>query len=311
MKKIFKVEFKNENKLKVFFDFIKSYKNKIKIIHTNKITSLKNEKKSKIKLILLNNPFNYKMKYKIRDIKYEGKVKNKDKNIKIFGKKFVKNNYSKCFIMYKDIIFPLKEYFSSKYIDIEKDDKLEIKLISFENISDFSYMFDKCESLENFELYPNNENNIIKEKENENDIIKANENKNIRTNEPKEDNNPEAVKDVKRLNEFYGKNDEYLNNISIIYNNINESISFSSYNIFKENHSNYWNIKDTNKLVNYKNFNTIINIIDMNDNDMFYGCSSLISLPNISKWNTSNILNISNMFDFCFNTLNIISQLKN
>ena len=117
MKKIFKVnleEFKNENMLKVILDFIKSYKNKIKIIHNNKIKPLENElitKKSKIKFILLDNPFNYqsyKMIYKIRDLKYEDKVKNKDehKKIKIFGEDFVENNYSKCFIIYKSVIFP-------------------------------------------------------------------------------------------------------------------------------------------------------------------------------------------------------------
>ena len=113
MKKIFKVnleEFKNEDKLKVFLDFIKSNKNKIKIIHNNKIKQLENElvtKKSKIKFILLDNSFLYqsykikyklkyedkdkdlyKMKYKIRDLKHEDKVKNKDeyKQIKFLVK---------------------------------------------------------------------------------------------------------------------------------------------------------------------------------------------------------------------------------
>ena len=116
MKKIFKVnleEFKNENMLKVILDFIKSYKNKIKIIHNNKIKQLENElitKISKLKFILLDNPFyyqSYKMIYKIRDLKYKDKVKNKDehKKIKIFGEGFVKNNYSKCFIIYKKNIF--------------------------------------------------------------------------------------------------------------------------------------------------------------------------------------------------------------
>jgi surface protein len=312
MKKNFKVnleEFKDD--LKLFLDFIKRNKNKIKIIHNNKITSLENEiitKNSKIKFILSNNPFNYQMKYNLREMEFEEedeheKDMNKDKNIKIFGKHFVENNYSKCFIMYKNIIFPLKEYFSSKYLNIEKDNKLKIKLISFENISDFSYIFDECKSLEDFSFYQFNENNIIKEKENENDIIKKNENKNISTNEIKEDNNPETVNDDKKYNDFYGENNEYLDNISIIYNDINENISFSSYNIFKESHSYYWNIKDTNKLVNYKNFNTIINIIDMNH--MFEGCSSLKSLPDISKWNTNNVTNMSYMFNGCSSLISL------
>ena len=32
---------------------------------------------------------------------------------------------------------------------------------------------------------------------------------------------------------------------------------------------------------------------------MFYYCNSLISLPDISKWNTSNVNNMNRMFSFC------------
>ena len=33
--------------------------------------------------------------------------------------------------------------------------------------------------------------------------------------------------------------------------------------------------------------------------DIFYECSSLLSLPNISNWNTSNVTNMSDMFRGC------------
>ena len=36
---------------------------------------------------------------------------------------------------------------------------------------------------------------------------------------------------------------------------------------------------------------------------MFRGCSSLSSLPDISKWNTSNVTNMSNMFSGCSNII--------
>ena len=39
------------------------------------------------------------------------------------------------------------------------------------------------------------------------------------------------------------------------------------------------------------------NVKDMNS--MFYGCNSLISLPDISKWNTSNVKSMSWMFSEC------------
>ena len=34
--------------------------------------------------------------------------------------------------------------------------------------------------------------------------------------------------------------------------------------------------------------------------NMFYECNSLISLPDISKWNTSNVNSLNNMFYECF-----------
>ena len=41
---------------------------------------------------------------------------------------------------------------------------------------------------------------------------------------------------------------------------------------------------------------------------MFYGCSSLSSFPDISKWNTNNVTNMSGMFIGCKKDLNIPSK---
>ena len=42
-----------------------------------------------------------------------------------------------------------------------------------------------------------------------------------------------------------------------------------------------------------------------NINYLFFGCISLISIPDISKWNNNNNLtNINHIFDNCFNILN-------
>ena len=38
---------------------------------------------------------------------------------------------------------------------------------------------------------------------------------------------------------------------------------------------------------------------------IFYGCSSLLSLPDISKWNTSNVNNMSHMFYECSSLLSL------
>ena len=54
--------------------------------------------------------------------------------------------------------------------------------------------------------------------------------------------------------------------------------------------------------------------------EMFSYCESLISLPDISKWNTTNVTNMNHMFYFCnslkslpdiskWNTTNVIYEL--
>ena len=45
---------------------------------------------------------------------------------------------------------------------------------------------------------------------------------------------------------------------------------------------------------------------------MFYNCSSLSSLPDISKWNTNNVTDMSRMFYNCSSLLTLpdLSELK-
>ena len=43
---------------------------------------------------------------------------------------------------------------------------------------------------------------------------------------------------------------------------------------------------------------------------MFYKCSSLTSLPDISKWNTNNVTNMCYMFYKCSSFLNIPEKFK-
>ena len=43
---------------------------------------------------------------------------------------------------------------------------------------------------------------------------------------------------------------------------------------------------------------------------MFHGCSSLLSLPDISKWNTNNVTKMFGMFDNCNPSLIIPKKFK-
>ena len=93
-------------------------------------------------------------------------------------------------------------------------------------------------------------------------------------------------------------NQSYLNN--------NENLSYS--NIYLENSNEISTIlkaseqNDANLFSSIENFQfpfplTFNRITNMRE--MFSFCNSLISLPDISKWNTSNVYNMNGMFSFC------------
>ena len=74
-----------------------------------------------------------------------------------------------------------------------------------------------------------------------------------------------------------------------------------------------YEIKEEYNIENYKNNNNKLKIILKGINNvtnmscMFNGCSSLSSLPDISKWNTNKVCNMSGMFSGCLNI--IISKI--
>ena len=67
-----------------------------------------------------------------------------------------------------------------------------------------------------------------------------------------------------------------------------------------------YNIENYNNNKLYIKLEGIDNVTDMSW--MFSGCSSLSSLPDISKWNTNNATNMSQMFGGCREDLNIPSK---
>ena len=49
----------------------------------------------------------------------------------------------------------------------------------------------------------------------------------------------------------------------------------------------------------------------MNLSGMFHNCYSLISLPDISKWNTNNVYNMSGMFHNCCSLMFLSTKFEN
>ena len=58
-------------------------------------------------------------------------------------------------------------------------------------------------------------------------------------------------------------------------------------------------VKDNNQTNNNKNISSYFSKYLMNMNNMFFGCKSLILLPDISTWNISNVISMKNMFNGC------------
>ena len=306
--KIFNPNFVKKNKK--YCKFI--YKNKILPLQTELIANDKNIDKIKIKLVcfcknieilnLINGCESFNKLYK-----YE-KDKNGNDNIKIpfynsslmlyanspnegkikiFGEEFIKNNKNKCIIIYKNKIYPLKEYFYLS--DTEKEKFLEILIIEIDNISDKSYMFHNCDLLIAFLLIENNFDNLDNSNTNNiNEILKKDKNNSNSLNEQKSSNEKNPFLNLyahnsQTMNIYSSSLSEYIKKKSSL-NDIIKMISLL------KNISSLKSLKDITKWDMY-------NITNMSY--MFSGCSILISLPDISKWNISNVTNMSYLFNEC------------
>ena len=110
------------------------------------------------------------------------------------------------------------------------------------------------------------------------------------------------IYDINRKNNIRIFGSEFVENNKdickiIIYNKEYEIIE--KYNIKRNN--------DNKLRVKLKGINKVSNM-----SYMFSGCSSLLSLPDISKWNTNNVTNMSYMFYNCSSLLSLpdISKWK-
>ena len=228
-------------------------------------------------------------------IKLKYKIDNEDK-IQIFGAEFSGNNNNKYLIIYKDKIAPFQSYFLLK--DINKDDienkKFEILLLVLEDISDRSYMFYNCESLVEYDDFVITKNEI-----NDNSIEK------------------EDYLDFEEINKY---NDYYSNRINedIIKeknSSFNETCQFflHQYNKFDKEKTNIFHCLK-NLSYTFSGCSSLITLPDISTwntnyvksmNSKFSRCSSLSSLPDISKWNINNVEDMNSMFSRCSSLISL------
>ena len=190
----------------------------------------------------------------------------KANNLRILGEEFVKNNKNKGKLIINNKKYPLK-VFISDYVLKER----KIKMILRKDIYNKSCLFKNCDSLEtvlelsDLNLEQNFENyNYNEFGFNERNIIEEkNLNKNLLNNLDEHSIYKNLSYDISEIK----KGEEDLDNDVIYF--INNKLKYLGYNY------------------------SILN-------QMFFNCKSLLSLQDISKWNTINIIDMSSMFYNCY-----------
>ena len=215
-------------------------------------------------------------------------------------------NYGKILIKDNVLIKVMKE--KTKEFDDLKDkinEKINKLNIVKENVKEY------CKIINNII------NNYIKNQKRNYEILKnikeiINENKIINFNKMEKINIISKCNKINKINENDNFNDNNNDNI-IIYNIKNNSDEIRIFgHIFVFNNKNNIKLeidgKEYELMENYKINNNKNNILEIkikgienitNMEYMFHGCSSLSSLADLSKWNTTKITNMRNMFHGC------------
>ena len=223
----------------------------------------------------------HKMLTKFQDTLTINYTIGKSQTIKLFGSEFVKNNKSLCSMIINGKECDLKSKIALKEIEMEKE-SLEVILRGITNLTNISYMFSGCISLNNLpDIDKWKTINII----NMNNLFYRCliDRKNI-----------EGIKvwntsNVKYMDNMFAECTELtsLPNIS----KWNTSNVLSMNNIFG-------NCKKLKSLPDISYWNTT-NVTEMSS--MFLECSSLQFLPELSNWNTNNVKRMSKIFSGCKN----------
>ena len=237
----------------------------------------KKEKKDKMK------KFKEEIRFRLDDEK-----EYKEDVIRIFGKYFVKQNKNKCKIIYNNKKYKLKEYFDQ--IDNNYNSKIKeikIKLIGINHITNMKEMFYGCYHLTSLSESKNDGAKSSEIFNGDNPTLSLFEDENrIKMEEENMNNSEELIEGYKELNGSYNGYSLYsFEKISSIESNFSSNYK-KSLNL---------NIKAEYLCSKFSLFFSNIRIITL----MFSGCISLISLPDLSKWNTSNVTNMEAMFELC------------
>ena len=235
----------------------------------------------------------------IFQLEYKATIESKKR---LFSDYFIENNKDKCKIMYNEKEYELTKYFEidNNLNNLNNDNIIKIQLKIDNNITDIANMFNGCETLLSFRDISNlNDCNNVNKPLNDSEYINyINESNNRCEDEENENiyNDNLTISSISintNISEFTGIN-ELINKLNAPAKNI--------FNNVTDMHSMFYGCSTLISLPDISKWNTK-NVTDMHS--MFEGCSSLISLPDISKWDTKNVTKMSYMFEGCDNLLNI------
>ena len=104
-----------------------------------------------------------------------------------------------------------------------------------------------------------------------------------------------SMKDDTKVEKICNDNDDSkTDNIEKIFSSSEKSSFYDSMDIRKSNIY-YISSSYKNFFSGFTNLSSLKKIRVTNMNNMFYGCKSLISLPDLSKWNTDKVIDINNI----------------
>ena len=218
--------------------------------------------------------------------------------LKLFDYFFVEKNKDKCKIIYDNKEYELSEYFK---VDNNNDNNIiKIQLKINNNIEDLGYMFKECKELLSIRDISNlnNYSNINKSLDESLSYNYFDESDNVSEEECDEN--------------FYKDN----LTISSIQSNISTSefigIKKVINNLDKQQKKIFYNVN--NMISMFEGCSSLISLSDIskwkindvtNMSHMLRGCTSLISFPDISKWDLYYVTNMSYMFRGCTSLISL------
>jgi len=215
--------------------------------------------------------------------------------IKLFGSDFVDNNKDKCKIIYNEKEYNLIEVFKFDNNYNHNSNKIQLRINN--NITDISYMFYECKELLSIRDLSDENFNIT-------DINQSFDDNNFNNYSEKSNNSNEIDKSETFYNDNLILSSIQKNTNSSAYNEINE-LNYFKENIFTNVTDMMWMFNGCSSLISLPDISKWNTKNVTNMSDMFNGCSSLISLPDISKWDTKNVTDMSDMFNKCSSLISL------